>query len=133
MRTALLSALTTALSTSSAVRCVQELPWGQSNQPLYLKNLKKLYLDQEYNEESTLLSVFSGVDVFEDQIKLNAYFAVDAKNPPAGLDAAVAQILAAKFSNGIRTNAGSECDYTVESIQDVLVYTFEFRVNTISY
>lgn len=133
MRSSLLAAITANLSSSTAVRAVTELPWGQNNQPLYLKNLKKVYVDQEYREETTLYAVFNGPDVFDDTVICNVYFAVDAKNPPSGLDAAISQILAAKTATGVATNAGCEADYTVETSEDVLIYTFQFRVSTITY
>lgn len=131
MRTTLLSYLTTALSTSTAVKCASELPWDQNGQPLYLKNLKKLYLDQEYIEEDYMIETLDGQDIYQDDVIVNAYFAVDAKNPPSTLDAAVSTILAAKANTGV-VNHGTQCDYTVDKQEDVLIYTFEFRVNTIS-
>lgn len=131
MRSQLVSYLTTALSTSTAVKCVSELPWDQNGQPLYLKNLKKLYLDQEYLEQTALLEGLDGLEIYEDNLTLNAYFAVDAKNPPSTLDAAISTILAAKAKTG-EINHGVECDYTFDKQEDVMIYTFEFRVKTIS-
>lgn len=131
MRSTLLSYLTTALSTSTAVKCASELPWDQNGQPLYLKNLKKLYLDQEYIEEDYLIETLDGQDIYQDDLTVRAYFAVDAKNPPSTLNAAVSTILAAKANTGV-VNHGTQCDYTVDKQEDVMIYTFEFRVNTIS-
>lgn len=131
MRSQLLTYLTTALSTSTAVKCASELPWDQNGQPLFLKNLKKLYLDQEYIEEVTLFEGLDGSEIFEDGKFVRAYFAVDAKNPPSTLNAAISTILAAKAQTG-EINHGSECDYTIDKQEDVLIYNFEFRVKTIS-
>jgi hypothetical protein len=54
--------------------------------------------------------------------------AVDAKNPPSQLDSVITAILNCKSNLGI-VNFGSESDYTVDKQEDVLIYTFEFRLN----
>lgn len=131
MRTQLLNYLTTALSTSTAVKCASELPWDQNGQPLYLKNLKKLYLDQEVVEETTLFEGLDGTEIYEDTRSVQSWFAIDAKNPPSTLNAAISTILAAKAQVG-DINHGSECDYTIDKQEDVLIYNFEFRIKTIS-
>ena len=56
------------------------------------------------------------------------YVTCDAKNPPSQLDNLVSKILGAKESTGV-VNFGFESDYTIDKDEDVLVYTFEFRVN----
>jgi hypothetical protein len=56
------------------------------------------------------------------------YLAVDAKNPPSQLDSVISKILSTKASTGI-VNFGNESDYTVDKQEDVLTYTFEFRLN----
>ena len=50
MRSELLSYLTTATSTST-IKTVSELPWNTAGEPLYLKNMKKFYLDEEQMED----------------------------------------------------------------------------------
>ena len=129
MRSELLSYLTTATSTAT-IRTVSELPWNTAGEPLYLKNMKKFYLDQEQYEESVLIPVLPGQnDVMQRTVAVTGYFAVDAKNQPAGLASALTTILAAKDRTGI-ANFGVESDYTTEIQDDVLIYTVEYRLNT---
>jgi hypothetical protein len=128
MRAELLSYLTTATSTST-VKTVSELPWNTAGEPLYLKNMKKLYLDQEQIEQSTLIPTLGGTDVFQNDITVRGYFAVDAKNEPTGLSTAITKILGAKDKTGI-TNFGVESDYTTDIQADVIIYTVEYRMNT---
>lgn len=128
MRSQLVTAITNNLSTLTQFAVSSELPWEQNGQPLYLKNMKKVYVDRERQEQTTLLPTLSGQDVFQNDLISSAYLAVDAKNPPSQLDAAITKILQAKDSTGI-VNFGSESDYTVETQEDVLIYTFEFRLN----
>jgi hypothetical protein len=129
MRAELLSYLTTATSTAS-IRTVSELPWNTSGEPLYLKNMKKFYLDEEQIEQSVLIPCLPGQnDVMQNQTTVSGYFAVDAKNQPAGLSTAITTILGAKEKTGI-SNFGIESDYTTEIQDDVLVYTIQYRLNT---
>jgi hypothetical protein len=126
MRSGIITRLQSQLT--STIKCASELPWSQNGQPLYLKNMRWVYVDQPRQEQTTLLPTLNGGEVFQNDQICSAYLAVDAKNPPSGLDTAVSTILAAKAYTGV-VNFGSESDYTVEQQEDVLIYTFEFRIN----
>ena len=128
MRTQLLSAITTAVSTLTQFAVSQELPWSQNGTPLFRKNLKKIYVDRSIQEQTTLIPTLNGGEVFQNDLITNVYVACDAKNPPSQLDNLVAQVLTAKDSTGV-INFGTESDYTIDKEEDVLIYTFEFRVN----
>lgn len=131
MRAGILSRLQSQFANSTVFRVSSELPWNQNNQPLYLKNLKTIYIDQPEQVASELIPTldYRGVDQIDFSTQI--YLAVDAKNPPSALDSAVNTILAAKDYTGV-TNFGTESDYTVEINEDVMTYTFEVRINTIS-
>jgi hypothetical protein len=128
MRTQLLSAITTAISTLTQFAVSQELPWEQNGTPLYRKNMKKIYVDRDRMEETTLIPTLNGGEVFQNDLITEVYVAVDAKNPPSQLDALISKILSTKSTVNV-VNFGSESDYTVDKDEDVLIYTFEFRVN----
>ena len=128
MRTELLSAITTAISTLTQFAVSQELPWEQNGTPLYRKNMKKIYVDRDRMEETTLIPTLNGDEVFQNDLITEVYLAVDAKNPPSQLDSVISKILATKASTGI-VNFGNESDYTVDKQEDVMIYTFEFRLN----
>ena len=129
MRAGLLSYLTTATSTAT-IKTVSELPWNTAGEPLYMKNMKKFYLDQEQVAESVMIPVLGGSDdVLQNDLTVTGYFAVDAKNQPAGLSQALALILNAKNQTGV-SNFGVQSDYTTEIQDDVLIYTVEYRINT---
>ncbi len=129
MRSQLLSYLTTATSTAT-VKTVSELPWNTAGEPLYLKNMKKFYLDEEQIEQSVLIPTLPGSnDVMTNLTRVRGYFAVDAKNQPSGLSTAITTILGAKDSIGV-SNFGTESDYTTEIQNDVIIYTVEYRLNT---
>jgi hypothetical protein len=91
--------------------------------------MKKMYLDQDQVVQTTLIPTLDGNDVFQNDLTVKGYFAVDAKNQPTGLSQAITTILGAKDKTGVN-NFGSESDYTTEIQDDVLIYTVEFRLNT---
>jgi len=130
MRAELLSYLTTATSTAT-IKVVSELPWNTAGEPLYLKNMKKMYLDQEQRTQTTLIPTLTGDDIYQNDLTVKGYFAVDAKNAPSGLDAAITTILNARDRTGVN-NFGSEADYTTDIQDDVIIYTVEYRFNTIT-
>lgn len=131
MRSQLLSYLTTATSTAT-IKVVSELPWNTAGEPLYLKNMKKMYLDQEQRTQTTLIPTVNDGDVYQDDLVVRGYFAVDAKNQPQGLDSALAVILGARNLTGV-DNFGNEADYSTEITDDVITYTVEWRLNTTTY
>jgi hypothetical protein len=130
MRSQLISAITSATSTLTQFAVSSELPWEQAGLPLFRKNMKKIYVDKEHRKETTLIPVLDGNNVIQDDVITNVYLAVDAKNTPSQLDTAITKILGAKDSIGI-TNFIVESDYVADKQEDVLTYTFEFRLNTI--
>lgn len=130
MRAQLLSAITSAISTLTQFAVSQELPWEQAGNALYIKNMKKIYVDKEHKEENTLITVLDGNNVIQDTVLTNAYLAVDAKNPPTQLDSLITRILGAKDSLNI-VNFQAESDYVADKQEDMLIYTFEFRLSTI--
>jgi hypothetical protein len=129
MRQELLNYLTTATSTAT-IRTVSELPWNTAGEPLYLKNMKKFYLDQEQIQQEPLISVLPGYQsIDQNTVSVTGYFAVDAKYTPTGLAASLTTILGAKDRTGIK-NFSVESDYTTEIQDDVLIYTVEYRLIT---
>lgn len=126
MRAELLSAITSATSTLTQFAVSTELPWSQGDLPLYRKNMKKIYVDRDDREQSILYPVFAGQDVYDYLLTTNVYLAVDAKNPPSQLDSVISKIISAKDTTTLVTSA-TECDYSIDKNEDVLIYTFEFR------
>jgi hypothetical protein len=128
MRSQLLTAITSATSTLTQFAVSTELRWEQNGIPLFRKNMKKIYVDRSRLEETTLFPTLNGNEVFQNDFIAEVYLAVDAKNPPSQLDSAITAILSCKSKTGI-VNFGNESDYTIDKQEDVLTYTFEFRLN----
>ena len=131
MRTQLLSAIATAISTLTQFAVSQELPWEQNGQPLYLKNKRKIYVDSDEITQSSLIPTLDHSNILQNDIVCRAFVAVDAKNTPTQTDQMITNVLACRDRTGI-VNFISESDYTQERSEDVLTYTFQFRLNTIT-
>ena len=126
MRSQVLSAITTQISTLTQFAVSQELPWSQNAQPLFRKNMKKIYVDNANIEQSVIFPVLSGSDVFSDLYTIPVYVAVDAKNPPSQLPTLLTKILQVR-DTAVITAYDKEADYAVEIYEDVQIYTFQFR------
>jgi len=126
MRANLLSAITTAISTLTQFSVTQELPWAQNGDPLYRKNMKRIYVDNATQEQSTILFTFEKNNLDEILYTCRVYFAVDAKAPPTQTSQVISKILDCKGSTGL-ISFDDESDYTVETDEDKLIYTIEFR------
>ena len=130
MRQQLLNAITTATSTLTQFAVSTELPWEQNGTPLFRKNMKKVYVDRSYQEQSTIIPTLDNINVIENNLICRAYVCVDAKNSPTQLDQLITNVLACKDQTGI-VNFIAESDYTLDKTEDVLDLTFEFRLNTL--
>ena len=126
MRAELLSAITAAVSTLTQFAVSTELPWSQGDLPLYRKNMKKVYVDRDDREQTLLYPVFVGQDVYDYLLTTRVYVAVDAKNTPSQLDTLITKIISAKDTTTLVTST-TECDYSIDKNEDLLIYTFEFR------
>ena len=131
MRTQLLSAITSATSTLTQFAVSTELPWSQGELPLFRKNMKKIYVNRERQEQTTLIPTLDGNDFFQTDLITEVYVSVDAKNPPSQLDQVIQKILSARDTTGV-VNFGVESDFTQDLDEDVLTYTFEFRLNQLT-
>jgi hypothetical protein len=127
MRSGLITAIKSSISTLTQFTVSEELPWSQNNLPLYLKNMKKVYVGATEREESVLIMTLDDGDIDQNLITTRAYVAVDAKNPPSQLDQMITNILTAKSNTGV-VSFDQESDYTVEQDEDRIIYTFEFRL-----
>lgn len=131
MRTQLLSAITSAVSTLTQFAVSTELPWSQGELPLFRKNMKKIYVNRERQEQTTLIPTLDGSDFYQTDLISEVYVSVDAKNPPSQLDQVIQKILSARDTTGV-VNFGVESDFTQDLDEDVLTYTFEFRLNQLT-
>jgi len=130
MRTQLLAALNSLLNTTG-IAVSSELPWTTGSEPLYLKNMKRLYLTSEQRVDEDLITILNGNNVKRIQITVRGYLVIDAKNRPAGINAALMAIEAARDATVFGESYERFCEYTSEITGDVETYTIQYRFRTI--
>lgn len=129
MRAQLLTYLTANLT--GTIKASQELPWSEGNNPLYLKNMKRVYLDEPNTEVDELIPSFDS-DVNQKITTVRGFLAVDAKNRNADLDTALATLAQALHVDTITDSFRKEFDYTTSIDGAVIVYEFEYRFYTLA-
>lgn len=130
MRTELLTALTNLLNTTG-IAVSTELPWNTGNEPLYLKNMKRVYLGPEQRVDEDLIPILNGNNVKRRQLIVRGYLAIDAKNQPAGINNALSAIESARDATVFGQSYERFVEYTTEITGDVMVYTVEYKFRTI--
>ncbi len=127
MRNTLLTAITSNVSGSS-VTVSSELPWIQGDEPLYSINMKKFYLDEEQISKTVFIETLDDGKLYETETTMEGFLEVDAKNPLSDIDTVISGILDSK--SAIADTTIAESNYTTETENDRITYTFEFRFIT---
>jgi hypothetical protein len=130
MRAELLTALTTGLA-NTGIGVSSELPWTSGNEPLYLKNMKRLYLGSEQRVDEDLIPILNGNNVKRRQLIVRGYLAIDAKNQPAGINNALDAIKLARDATVFGQSYERFVEYTTEITGDVTIYTVEYKFRNI--
>lgn len=131
MRTQLLAYLTANLT--GTIKTSSELPFEEGNSALYLKNMRRVYLDEPNTEMDRLYGTLDANHHINQKITtVRAYLCVDAKNRNADLDTALTTMASAKDVTTITTAHRREFDYTTNIEDDKLIYEFEYRFYSIS-
>ena len=129
MRQALLSYLTTALT--GTIKTSNELPFEQGGSALYIKNMRKVYLDEPEVEQTELIATFDE-DVNQNITTVRGYLSVDAKNRNSDLDTALITLATARTQADISSSFRKEFDYTTTIDGDKIIYEFEYRFYTLA-
>lgn len=128
MRATLLAYLTSNLT--GAIKTSQELPFEEGGNPLYLKNMKRVYLDEPYTETGLLIGTLGDCSIDQTVTRVRGFLAVDAKNRNADLDSALSTLAQAK--NQLTNSFRKEFDYTTTIVGSVMTYEFEYRAYNIA-
>ena len=104
-----------------------ELPFSESGTPLYIKNLKKVYVGVDQYTVEPIITTLNGVNITRDTVAVTVYLANDAKSIPPNYDEVVGLIRAAK--NILLTSGYSsrEVDVQTSFEADKLITQIELR------
>jgi hypothetical protein len=130
MRTELLAYLTANLT--GTIKPSQELPFEESGNPLYVRNMRRVYLDEPVKEQTELVSTLDETDINQNITTVRGYLSMDAKNRNADLDAALTTLATAKNVTTITNAFRKEFDYTTTIDADRITYEFEYRFHTLA-
>jgi len=125
MRTELLDYLTTNLTGS--IKPSTELPYQEGVSPLYMKNARRVYLDEPYTAQDNLLTTLDSLQINRRITVVKWFLTVDAKNRNSDLDTALTTLGSAKDITTITGVFTRLFDYTVSMDNDRLVYEGEYR------
>ena len=104
-----------------------ELPWDSSGQPLYLNNMKRIYVDQPQTVQEPLIDVLNGHGVVNETTTVSIYLATDAKKLPANYDAVVSMIKSTRLDPAISGVTQRATQVSTEFVADVLVSQFDIN------
>lgn len=105
----------------------REQPWTENDIPLYLKNLKKVYVSQDSVEIVPLFATLDGLDIPSEVTTVTVYLACDAKQTPPNLDQVIAAVKTAKNITTITGVNRRECSVVSSYNNDLLVTELEFK------
>jgi len=121
--------ITTNLASYTAFKVSSELPFDSSGIPLYVKNMKTVYVDDAEENKVQLYRTLDQGEVYQTETIVNAFLCVDAKNQPSDIDAVITAILNAR--NAITGTQINEAEVVSEIEDDVVTYTFEYNITNL--
>lgn len=116
-----------AIQTTRDFRVARELPWTSSGLPLYLKNLKTVYVSQPTVDVEPLVPILAGNGPQAETVSLTVFLATDAKRLPKTVDEQLKNIerlgqlgIEGVFRRTTETNTTYQTDVIINS------YTFTY-------
>lgn len=113
----------------TTVSVSSELPWSSAGEPLYMKNMKKVYLDEDNITKDELFKTLDNADIAQVQTSVTGFLAVDAKTQPSDIDTIISKVLEARLA--VVGQSSKECEMTTDTQADTLVYQFDFNFITV--
>jgi len=114
---------------STNVSVSAELPYTSAGEPLYQKNMKFVYIDEDNISKTVLFPTLDKSNVTETTTTVTAYLAVDAKNDLSDIDTIISSILNSR--NAITGQTVNECEMETDIEGDILTYTFNYNFITV--
>jgi len=125
IRDDLITRLTTNLTAHTGFKVSSELPFDSAGQPLFQKNMKTVYVDEEQLDVTEYASVLSANQIMQTETTVNAYLVTDAKNQPSDIDTVVSNVLVAR--NVVTGTIDKSSSVESEIDDDRITYTFEYN------
>ena len=125
MRTEILTYITA--QTLTGFRVSDELPWDNNGTPLYMSNMKTVYVDLDQIEQNSVIDTLNGPSGAVDEITtISVYFVTDAKKLPTNYDTVVSAIRGARLATTITGVIERLCQVSTQFESDRVVTRFDF-------
>jgi hypothetical protein len=109
-----------------------ENPWDDNGVPLYVKNLKKIYVKETDSSIEPLIATLGGLTISKETLSSIIYLANDAKRLPANYNAVIDQLKAAKNITAIPGIITRTAEVSVEYSSDIMITQIEIRLERLS-
>jgi hypothetical protein len=110
----------------------EESPWRDNAIPLYIKNLKKIYVDNVEYLSEPLIATLGTLSINQQTRTIRIYFANDAKTLPSNYDTLVEDLITVKDINLLDGTNRREADVRVSYENDIMVTEIEIRFTKLS-
>jgi hypothetical protein len=109
-----------------------ELPYTESGEALYVKNPKRIYVDEEQIVSEPLIQTLNSSDVTDEEGSVTIYFSCDSKSLPANYDTVVTALKAIRNLSTVDNVFRRELDVSTGYDGDLLVTELVIRFNKIT-
>jgi hypothetical protein len=115
-----------------AFSLANELPYSSSGTDLYVKNVKKIYVDRPQFNTDPIINTLQGATISNETTSIKIYFSCDAKQLPPSYEDLIVLLKLGKDYTGITGYSNRECLVSSEFIADQLVTELEYRFTKIT-
>jgi len=127
MRTAIYDYIDSLSSTTMGTYSLTtELPWDQNGNPLYINNLKRIYVDVDQIVQESGVNTLGFPGTVDEITTIRVYFVNDAKQLPSNYESLVTAIKDARLTTDISGVINRLCQVSTNYEADKLITTFEF-------
>lgn len=104
-----------------------ELPWDESGNSLYLKNMKRIYVDVAQYTTEPLILTLNKLAIDNEIITVRVFLSVDAKKLSANYEKLIKKLRDGKAIPTTDNIVFRESNIATEFNNDMLVTTIEYR------
>lgn len=105
----------------------EETPWSDNGVPLYVKNLKKIYVDNPEYVSEPLITTLGSLSINQETTVIRIYLANDAKTVPSNYDTLLSDLRAVKDITTVEGVSRRQVDVKVTYNDDVMITELEVR------
>ena len=105
----------------------EELPWDATDNPLYLKNMKKIYVNQPQTAQDPLIDTLDGGSIVDETTQVTVFVSTDAKNLPTSYDTMVSTVKQSRLQDLTQGWRQRQTDVETSFDGDTMVTEFTFN------